>query len=193
MFSDVRQFTAISEIYREDPQGLTTLMNRFLTPLSDVIMERKGTIDKYMGDAIMATFGTPHGGPRDATNAMACARAMLRAVDAWNEERAGFGDGPIAIGIGLHFGPAVMGDIGDERRLEYAVVGDTVNVAARLESLTRTVHAPLVVSDDAVSAAKREGGSELDAALAGLVKGDAATVRGRAGEVGVWTLTQKPN
>ncbi|MDH3235360.1 MAG: adenylate/guanylate cyclase domain-containing protein, partial [Alphaproteobacteria bacterium] len=104
----------------------------------------------------------------------------------WNRERQARGEVEVEVGIGLHFGPAVMGDIGDERRLEYAVIGDTVNVAARLEALTREVDAPLVVSDDTVEAVRRETGEA--AALAGLTKGEKATVRGRAGAVPVWTL-----
>jgi adenylate cyclase len=151
------------------------------------VFAHEGTVDKYIGDAIMATFGTPHAGERDASNALACAKAMMASITAWNAERAARSALEIRIGIGLHFGPAVMGDIGDEQRLEYAVIGDTVNVASRLEALTRKVGAPLVISGDAVDAVRRETGGD-GAALAGLEEREPAEVRGRAAKVPVWTI-----
>ena len=96
-----------------------------------------GTLDKFIGDSVMATFGTPQPGPRDAAHALACARAMLASLGVWNSERTARGEMALRAGIGLHFGPVVLGDIGDERRLEFAVLGDTVNTASRLEGLTR--------------------------------------------------------
>jgi adenylate cyclase len=168
------------------PEDVIDLLRDFHGRMAREVFAHGGTVDKYIGDAIMATFGTPHAGPQDATNALACARAMLASVEEWNAERARRGEPAIAIGVGVHFGPAVMGDIGDERRLEYAVIGDTVNVASRLEALTREVDAPLVVSDDTVAAVRRETGES--GALAGLRKGETAAVRGRTGAVSVWTL-----
>ena len=85
----------------------------------------------------MATFGTPEAGADDAHNALAAARAMLASIDAWNRERGGPGREPIRLSIGIHYGEVVLGDIGSERRLEFAVLGDVVNVASRLEQLTR--------------------------------------------------------
>jgi adenylate cyclase len=136
----------------------------------------------------MATFGTPEAGPRDAWNALACARAMLRSLEALNAERGGRSEPPIAVGIGLHYGPAVLGDIGDERRVEFAVIGDTVNVASRLEALTREAGSPLLVSHEAVEAARREGAAAAD--LGGLVEAGEAAVRGRDGRVRLWALAQ---
>jgi hypothetical protein len=124
--------------------------------MARAVFAHSGTVDKYIGDAIMATFGTPRVGPRDASDALACAHAMMRAISEWNVERSAAGAAPIEVGIGLHYGSAVMGNIGEERRLEYAVVGDTVNIASRLEALTREFGTPLVMSDDAVNAVRRE-------------------------------------
>jgi adenylate cyclase len=184
LFADIVGFTTLSE--NEPPERTIALLRDFHARMAREVFNHGGTVDKYIGDAIMATFGTPHTGVHDATNALACARAMLASIEAWNRERGARGETAIEVGIGLHFGPAVMGDIGDERRLEYAVIGDTVNVAARLEALTREVEAPLVVSDDTVAAVRRETGES--AALTGLRQGETASVRGRLGAVAVWTL-----
>jgi adenylate cyclase len=184
LFADIVGFTALSE--NRPAEQVIALLRNFHGRMAGEVFAHGGTVDKYIGDAIMATFGTPNTGERDASRALACARGMLASVGAWNVERRTRGEPAIEVGIGLHFGPAVMGDIGDERRLEFAVIGDTVNVASRLEALTREVDAPLVVSDDTVAAVKREAGE--NGALAGLKKGEAAAVRGRAGTVPVWTL-----
>ncbi len=187
LFADIVGFTALSE--KQSPEAVIALLREFLGRMARAVFAHNGTVDKYIGDAIMATFGTPRAGPRDASNALACARDMLRSVAELNAERVAAGEAPIEVGIGLHFGTAVLGDIGDEQRLEYAVIGDTVNVASRLESLTREVNAPLVVSDDVVEAVKREV-EDAEQALSGLAKGRAANVRGRAASVGVWTLSE---
>ena len=187
LFADMVGFTALSE--HRPAEAVIALLRDFHGRMAREVFAHGGTVDKYIGDAIMATFGTPRSGERDATSALACARAMLTSVDEWNDERRLAGEPVIEIGIGLHFGPAVMGDIGDERRLEYAVIGDTVNVAARLEALTREVEAPLVVSNDTVEAVRREAGETTT--LTGLKKGQKAAVRGRSGTVPVWTLNSE--
>ncbi|HUT51542.1 MAG TPA: adenylate/guanylate cyclase domain-containing protein [Alphaproteobacteria bacterium] len=183
LFADIVGFTSLSE--KLPPEAVIELLRDFHGRMAREVFAHDGTVDKYIGDAIMATFGTPHTGTRDASNALACAKAMLVSIDAWNQERKARGMPEAPIGVGLHFGPAVMGDIGDEQRLEYAVIGDTVNVAARLEALTREVDAPLVVSGDTVAAVRRESGS---GALAGLEEQAAAQVKGRAQKVPVWIL-----
>ncbi len=184
LFADIVGFTALSEKAR--PEEVIGLLRKFHGRMAREVFAHGGTVDKYIGDAIMATFGTPHTGPHDAAHALACARAMLGSVEALNQERNAAGEPPIAIGIGVHYGPVVLGDIGDERRLEYAVIGDTVNVAARLEAMTREVGSPLVVSDDVVERAKLE--DEDNSALRDLRRNGSATVRGRAEKVPVWLL-----
>lgn len=184
LFADIVGFTALSE--KAQPEEVIGLLRDFHGRMAREVFAHGGTVDKYIGDAIMATFGTPRTGPHDAANALACARAMLGSIEALNQQRSKAGVPPIAAGIGVHFGPVVLGDIGDEQRLEYAVIGDTVNVAARLEAMTREVDATLVVSDDLVARVKRE--DEGNAALRGLRKSGSAAVRGRAEKVPVWML-----
>jgi adenylate cyclase len=188
LFADIVGFTRLSE--SADPQAVIRVLRDFHGRMARAVFDNNGTVDKYIGDCIMATFGTPQAGPRDAWNALACARAMLDRLDAFNDERRAEGKFPLAIGIGLHYGPAVLGDIGDERRVEFAVIGDTVNVASRLEALTRESGSPLLVSDETVEAARREGAGPAD--LSGLVEGGETGVRGRDGRIRLWALAPDP-
>jgi adenylate cyclase len=132
----------------------------------------------------MATFGTPDVGPADAAHALGAARAMLASIAAWNGERAAKGEAPVRLSIGIHYGLVVLGDVGSARCLEFAVIGDVVNVASRLEELTRELDASVVVSDEAVRAA---GGREA-AALTGLEFADPHPLRGRATPLAIWAL-----
>lgn len=143
MFSDVRGFTTISESYKNDPQGLTRLMNRFLTPVTNVILARKGTIDKYMGDAIMAFWNAPLEDREHELNACNAAVEMLEQIDKLNEVREREAkEGrhlymPLNVGVGLNTGTCVVGNMGSELRFDYSVLGDSVNLASRLERQTK--------------------------------------------------------
>jgi adenylate cyclase len=151
LFSDVRGFTTISEHYKDDPQGLTQLMNRFLTPLTNAIIERKGTIDKYIGDAIMAFWNAPVDDDEHEANACDAALEMLTRAEVLNGElkREAEASGgvymPLRIGIGLNSGPCVVGNMGSDFRFNYSVLGDTVNLASRLESRTKDYRLSLVI------------------------------------------------
>jgi adenylate cyclase len=190
LFADVVGFTAMAEALA--PAAVIELLRAYHGRMERLVFAHGGTVDKYIGDAVLATFGTPRAGPTDATNALRCARAMLESVRAWNAERARAGAPPVRIGIGLHYGPVVLGDIGGEARLEYAVVGDTVNVASRLERLTRELSATMIASGAIVDAMRRDGAADLDALLDGLVRGPAQPLRGRAAPMPVWQLGSRP-
>jgi adenylate cyclase len=160
LFSDVRGFTTISEHYKDDPQGLTHLMNRFLTPLTNAIIERKGTIDKYIGDAIMAFWNAPLDDKEHEANACAAALEMLARAEDLNVElkREAEANGgvymPLRIGIGLNSGPCVVGNMGSDFRFNYSVLGDTVNLASRLESRTKDYRLSMVIGSRTAEGAK---------------------------------------
>ncbi|WP_375454132.1 CHASE2 domain-containing protein [uncultured Methylobacterium sp.] len=143
MFSDVRGFTTIAEFYKTDPAGLTALMNRFLTPLTDAILERRGTIDKYMGDAIMAFWNAPLDDADQEANACHAALGMIARMTALNALRKAEAESgghpvlPIDIGIGINTGLCVVGNMGSTLRFDYSVLGDTVNLASRLEGQSK--------------------------------------------------------
>ncbi|MCK1282066.1 adenylate/guanylate cyclase domain-containing protein [Bradyrhizobium sp. 61] len=160
MFSDVRGFTTISESYKQDPQGLIALMNRFLTPLTDVIIDQKGYIDKYMGDAIMAFWNAPLDDAEHEVNACEAAIQMLEQIDAVNKEREQeAADGghvyiPLNVGIGLNTGIGVVGNMGSDLKKNYSVLGDSVNLASRLEGQSKEYGFPIIVGSRTALAAK---------------------------------------
>ena len=162
LFSDVRGFTTISEHYKDDPQGLTRLMNRFLTPLTNAIIERKGTIDKYIGDAIMAFWNAPVDDEEQEANACEAALEMLLRAETLNGElkREAESNGgvymPLRIGIGLNTGPCVVGNMGSDFRFNYSVLGDTVNLASRLEGRTKDYRIPVVIGSRTAEGAKQK-------------------------------------
>jgi adenylate cyclase len=162
LFSDVRGFTTISEHYKDEPQGLTQLMNRFLTPLTNAIIERKGTIDKYIGDAIMAFWNAPVDDDEHEANACDAALEMLARAEVLNGElkREAEAPGgvymPLRIGIGLNSGPCVVGNMGSDFRFNYSVLGDTVNLASRLESRTKDYRLSLVIGSRTAERAKEK-------------------------------------
>ncbi|MES1155151.1 MAG: adenylate/guanylate cyclase domain-containing protein, partial [Pseudorhodoplanes sp.] len=169
MFSDVRGFTTISETFKHDPQGLTQLMNRFLTPMTNAIIERKGTIDKYMGDAIMAFWNAPIDDADHEINACRAAIDMLRRVEDLNLEREAeaIANGqtfiPIQIGIGINTGSCVVGNMGSDLRFDYSVLGDSVNLASRLEGRSKAYGTPIIVGAATAQKAKDEFAAlELD-------------------------------
>jgi len=160
MFSDVRGFTTISESYKNDPQGLTRLMNRFLTPLTNAILARKGTIDKYMGDAIMAFWNAPLDDKQHQLNACEAAIDMLERIDELNKlrEQEAQEDGhtyiPLNVGVGLNTGTCVVGNMGSDLRFDYSVLGDSVNLASRLEGQSKEYGFSIIVGSNTALAVK---------------------------------------
>ena len=151
MFVDLRRFTTLSEGLA--PEEVVAMLNDYLDRMTGVITRHGGRIDKFIGDAIMADWGTLDASPCPEADAVAAALAMLRALAAWNVERIAGGAAPLELGIAIHAGPVVAGSIGSARKLEYTIIGDAVNVASRLEGLCKVFGAPLVVSGSLVEAA----------------------------------------
>jgi adenylate cyclase len=170
LFSDVRGFTGISEGYKKNPQGLTSLLNRLLTPLSHAILEYNGTIDKYMGDAVMAFWNAPLDNADHAADACAASLKMMEDLDQVNAEReseakeSGTPHIPLRIGIGINTGECVVGNMGSDIRFDYTVLGDPVNLASRLEGQSETFGVPIILgSRTAVQVKERFAVLELDA------------------------------
>ncbi|HUR98680.1 MAG TPA: adenylate/guanylate cyclase domain-containing protein [Pyrinomonadaceae bacterium] len=132
LFADIRGFTALSE--RENPEKVVGLLNRYFSAMTEIIFDHGGTLDKYIGDGLMALFGAPSASPADAMNAVKAAVTMQKRLRTLNEELREAGYGQISVGIGLHTGEATIGYIGSDKRSEYTAIGDTVNLASRLES-----------------------------------------------------------
>lgn len=145
LFADIRGFSALAE--NMQPGALSTLLAEFREILATAIRNHGGVVDKFIGDAVMAVFGFPDTGNSPPDRALNCARAILDGVAAWSRERELAGLPVVETGIGLHYGDAFVGVIGKESLLEFTVIGDTVNVAERIERLTRTLNADVAVSD----------------------------------------------
>jgi adenylate cyclase len=183
LFADIVGFTAYAD--GRSPTEVIGTLRLFHERMEREVFRHDGTLDKYLGDGLMATFGTPFTGDRDAGNALRCAQAMIGSIDELNLERRNLGKPPIQLSLGLHYGQVVLGDIG-LNRLEFAVIGTTVNAASRLESLTREFGCALVASDDLVQRARAETRSS-SADFMHLVAQPACTVRGIEQPVAIWT------
>ena len=137
LFSDIRGFTPISEQFKTDPQGLGKLINRYMTPMTDLVMRKDGTIDKYIGDALMAIWGAPLDIDNHAQLAVETAQEMEIELARLNKELKADGLMELGVGIGINTGDAVVGNMGSNQRFDYTVLGDSVNLAARLEAQTK--------------------------------------------------------
>lgn len=166
LFADIRGFTALSE--KENPEKVVGLLNKYFSAMSEIIFAYGGTLDKYIGDGLMAMFGAPNASPEDSKNALKTAVAMQKRLNVLNGELSADGFGRVEIGIGLHTGIATIGYIGSEQRSEYTAIGDTVNLASRLEQNARG--GQILISD--ATAAECEG-------LVTLIPQEPLTVRNR--------------
>jgi adenylate cyclase len=185
LFADLVGFTHWSE--RHGPSEVISLLREVHARFEEAVFRHEGTLDKFIGDGMMATFGTPEPGPRDASNALACLVSILIEFEAWNARRTRAGKEPIGISIGLHYGPVVVGNIGTDRRLEFAVLGDTVNVASRLEALTRELDCKAVISAALANAVLIEASGEGSHHLANFAERGPQALKGRAEKVSVLT------
>jgi adenylate cyclase len=176
LFADIRGFTTLSE--KLPPAAVVTLLNEYFAEMVDAIFAHRGMLDKFIGDAVMAVFGAPKASPTHAADALRAAAAMLDRLEGLNARRAARGEPPIKIGIGLHSGPVLLGRIGSERRMEYTAIGDAVNVASRLEGLTKERGVPLLLT--------RETADRLGPGV-GLVAHGELQVRGRDRPIEVFT------
>jgi adenylate cyclase len=188
LFADIVGFTRYAE--GRSPTEVIGTLREFHERMEREVFRHQGTLDKYLGDGLMATFGTPFAGERDAGNALLCAQAMIGSIDELNRDRNSHAEPSIQLSVGLHYGQVVLGDIG-LNRLEFAVIGNTVNVASRLESLTREFQCSLVASNDLVQRARAEI-TRPHTGLMQLVEKPAWIVRGLEQPVDIWIGVKAP-
>jgi adenylate cyclase len=185
LFADIRGFTARAEAL--PPPELARFMSAFRRRATRAIELHSGIIDKFIGDAVMAIFGVPEPSPSDAANAVRAALALLNEIDDWNHQAAAEGLPSVCLGVGVHHGLVFAGALGDEARLEFTVIGDAVNVAQRIEELTRTLGMNLLVSGEVLQAA---GGVSACAREWDLDALEPQVVRGRAQAIEIYGLRE---
>jgi adenylate cyclase len=173
LFADIKGFTTLSETMA--PAEVGRLLSDLRALQTHIIETHGGIVDKFIGDCIMAVFGVPEPGPADARNALAAGLAMLGALAHRNAGAAKAGSPAIEIGIGIHSGKLFAGAVGSEARLEFTVLGDTVNLAERVERLTRSLGAPLLATEATLKAAGANG-DQWEAMPAQTVKGRSEAV-----------------
>ena len=179
LFSDIRGFTPISEKYKGNPEGLTKLINRFLTRMTDVIIANGGTIDKFMGDCIMAFWNAPIENRKHRELAVKTALEMEVELAELNMNLQAEGLPQINIGIGINTGEALVGNMGSEQRFDYSVIGDAVNLASRLESSSKTLGKTIVIGEDTRHSIETVYPFEYI---------DSITVKGKTEEIKVYTI-----
>ena len=185
LLSDVRGFTTICELYKNDPRAVTSLINRLLTPLTNVIVSHEGTIDKYMGDAVMAFWNAPLPVPDHELKACAAALEIIDRLAVLNRERqaeataAGQPFLPMRIGVGINTGRCLVGNLGSDLRFNYSVLGDPVNLAARLEGQTKTYGVPIIIGPKTGEKAKEKFA---------IVELDFVTVKGKTEPETIYAL-----
>jgi len=181
LFADIVGFTPIAE--GNPPEKVMELLRRYHAVIERAIFENGGTLDKYLGDGVMATFGTPEAGPDDARNAFRAGWRIVEDMVQCSRDCAAHGDPEFQVSVGVHYGPVIIGDIGPARRLEFAVVGDTVNVANRLEAETRRLGCRMIVSDEVIRS-MGETGAAAELKHFRLLR--SARLRGRSNPIDIW-------
>ena len=184
LFSDIRSFTTISE--KMAPDDLVNSLNRYFSGQVDIIMNRNGIVDKYIGDAIMAFWGAPVKHENDALDAVLSGLDMIDAVRIFNGNQRKNGKPEFHIGIGINYGIVTVGNIGSERKMDYTVIGDMVNLASRMEGLTKTYHSEILISETIYDALKPSGGVDANALCFRLL--DTVAVKGKTRGVKIYTV-----
>jgi adenylate cyclase len=185
LFADIVAFTQMAELMA--PEDVLAMLREFHTRMTAQIFASGGTVDQYMGDGILAVFGATEASPNDAASALNCAEMMLETLERWNHEREAKGDARLDIGIGLNYGPVVLGDVGSEYGMSFTAIGDTVNTAARLQVLTRSLKTQLVVGDPVVRAIQVLSPEVAAERIGRLEDLGEHSLRGRASPVRIWT------
>jgi len=187
LFADIVGFTELCELAA--PEEVIGLLRQAHGWMGKIIFENKGSIEGYIGDSVLALFGFPAPGIDDASNALACAFELLSGMQRWNRERDREGRAPIGIGIGVTYGPVVLGDVGTEDYVEFTAVGDTVNTASRLQEATRALDCDLVVGGPILDRMKAgSAGSEDVPLIDRLSHYGSLPIRGRSQPVDAWTF-----
>ena len=189
LFADIVAFTQMAELMA--PEDVLAMLREFHTRMTAQIFASGGTVDQYMGDGILAVFGATAASPDDAASALNCAEMMLETLERWNHEREEKGDARLDIGIGLNYGPVVLGDVGSEHGMSFTAIGDTVNTSARLQVLTRSLKTQLVVGDAVVRAIEALSPEVAAERLGRLEDLGEHSLRGRASPVRIWTRKVK--
>lgn len=185
LFIDIAGFTARSA--RIGPAGTARFLRDFHGRVEQAVLRHGGVLEQFTGDGAMVIFGVPRSGPQDAVAALACGRDLVAAVRAWNQELADSGQASVEVGVGIHFGPVVIARLGGQAQFQLTAAGDTVNLASRLEALTRTHRASIVVSESLAAKVRGLGRTDL---LSGFEEVAPQAIRGRDTPVAVWILRQ---
>jgi len=180
LFSDIRSFTSISE--KMMPDDLVSSLNRYFTVMVDVIMARHGIVDKYIGDAIMAFFGAPVRHKDDALQSVLAGIEMTEVLEDFNAQQRKLGKPEFKIGVGINYGVVTVGNIGTEKKMDYTIIGDMVNLASRMEGLTKKYHQPLLISESLHQKVK----DEVDCRLI-----DTVAVKGKTKGVKIYTVKRR--
>jgi adenylate cyclase len=183
LFSDIRGFTAISEKYKEDPEALTDLINNLLTVLSNEILNNQGTIDKYMGDCIMAFWNAPSEDPDHREKSIDAAFAMSKALEQLNNDLNRFDEDKLSVGIGINTGECIVGNMGSEKRFDYTVLGDAVNLASRLEGQSGNYGMQIILGEGSIQNLSKEKYSVCEL--------DLIAVKGKTEPVTIYTVFNK--
>ena len=180
LFSDIRGFTSISEKYKDDPEALTDLINKLLTVLSNEILITQGTIDKYMGDCIMAFWNAPSEDEEHREKSIEAAFAMSKALNVLNEEREKLKEEKLSIGIGINTGDCIVGNMGSDKRFDYTVLGDSVNLASRLEGQSANYGMQIILGEETTKGVSQEKYTFFEL--------DLIAVKGKSEPVSIYTV-----